>query len=331
MSHHKFSNLRELLQGDPSKKVNQGVRSLDFMDRSCSCQHKKDRLCACKGNCQKQIIICKAMCLMTGKHCIGNTQQTFKDRMKGHFCGVQQLVSKGSESDSCASHFGPLFDSKPSPTNLRCMQKFEVIWQGNPTSVVQKFGTCTCQLCLQEKMETVEASNKHPEKLINSCSEICRGCRHKLKFHRCKEEAETPSTDELSESETLNVAGGSPLTFGHTLACPVCSLTTGKSLGLPHQHMQSFSAPFAALLVCGIFVCTMSCSSSCVHKTNKEKTSRPVCTLAQQWPSSAVPSHLSSCPTQVIWLPQTAPTSPVSSRSFIQPSPCSKALASSEA
>jgi len=68
--HHKFSNLHELLQGDLSKEINQGVQSLDFMDRPCNCQHKKDGLCACKGNCCKQIIICKAMCLVTGKHCI---------------------------------------------------------------------------------------------------------------------------------------------------------------------------------------------------------------------------------------------------------------------
>jgi len=57
-------------------------------------------------------------------------------------------------------------------------------------------------------METVKASKKDPGKLINSCSEIYGGCRHKPQFHRCKEEAETPSTDELDESERLNVAGG---------------------------------------------------------------------------------------------------------------------------
>jgi len=34
--------------------------------------------------------------------------------------------------------------------------------------VVKMFGARTCQLCLQEKMETVEASNKHPEKSIKS-------------------------------------------------------------------------------------------------------------------------------------------------------------------
>jgi len=162
------------------------------MDRPCTCQHKKDGLCAHKGKCWKQIIIHKATCQVAGKHCIGNTQQTFKDHVKGHFNDVQWLVSKGIKSDSCTSHFDPLFDGKASPTDLRHIQNFEVIWQGNPIAVVKTFGASNCQLCLREKMETAKALNKHPSKLINSCSKIYGGCRHKPTFHRCKEEVKTP-------------------------------------------------------------------------------------------------------------------------------------------
>jgi len=56
-------------------------------------------------------------------------------------------------------------------------------------------------------MEMVEASKKDPGKLTNSCSEICGGCRHKPKFHRFKEEAETPSTDKLDKSEQMLLVG----------------------------------------------------------------------------------------------------------------------------
>jgi len=79
-------------------------------------------------------------------------------------------------------------------------------------------------------MEIVKASRKHPEKLINSCSEIYGGCRHKPKFHRYKEEVETPSTDELNKSERLNVAGGSPLILSH-MARPARAFAEEKSFG----------------------------------------------------------------------------------------------------
>jgi len=131
--------------------------------------------------------------------------------MKDHFSDIQQLVSKGIKSGSQAGHFGLLFSSKLSPTNLRRIQKFEVVWQGNPISAVKTLGDCTCQLFLREKLEKAKASKNEPGKLINSCSEIHGGSRHKPKLHRCKEEAGTPSTDALDKSKRSNVAGGGGL------------------------------------------------------------------------------------------------------------------------
>jgi len=79
-------------------------------------------------------------------------------------------------------------------------------------------------------METVGASNKRPEKLINSCSDIYDGCRHIPKFQRYKEEAETPSTDELNEKKASNVAGGG-LCFLEQGGSPAGTFSEEKSCG----------------------------------------------------------------------------------------------------
>jgi len=80
-------------------------------------------------------------------------------------------------------------------------------------------------------METVKALNKHPSEPINSCSEICGGCRHKLKFHRHKEEVKTPSTDEPDKSRRLDVTGGGPLILSHMMARPAHVFAEEKSFG----------------------------------------------------------------------------------------------------
>jgi len=96
----------------------------------------------------------------------------------------------------------------------REMQTFDVVWQGDPLSVVKSFGTRECQLCSREKINVAKWSRKDPEMLINTCSEICGRCRHKLRFHRCREEVEDTSTDELMESERVNLCGNNSVARG---------------------------------------------------------------------------------------------------------------------
>jgi hypothetical protein len=38
MSYHKFSNLREIFQGDLNRKLMDGIVSRDFMDQPCNCK-----------------------------------------------------------------------------------------------------------------------------------------------------------------------------------------------------------------------------------------------------------------------------------------------------
>ena len=49
---------------------------------------------------------------------IGNTQQTFKKRMDGHFSDLLRLLKNGQKSDSFADHFKQHFNTTTSRTDL---------------------------------------------------------------------------------------------------------------------------------------------------------------------------------------------------------------------
>jgi hypothetical protein len=61
----------------------------------------------------------------------------------------------------------------------RDLIKYEILWQGNPISVVKTFGKNTCSLCNREQMESIKISRATPNIIINYCSEIHDACRHK--------------------------------------------------------------------------------------------------------------------------------------------------------
>jgi hypothetical protein len=70
----------------------------------------------------------------------------------------------------------------------RNLIKCEILWQGNPISVVKTFGKSTCALCNRERMEVIKLSQLIPDKLINSFSKIHGAYRHKARFHRYHEQ-----------------------------------------------------------------------------------------------------------------------------------------------
>ena len=159
-----------------------------------------------RGNCLKTIVDYKVTCTCCNMIYIGNTMQKFKKRMEKHFNDVQKLLFKGIRSDTYAKHFATHFKkgTRPKPTELRAIQKFEIIWQGNPISASKTFGTRGCILCTREKIAVIKAGRKEPEKLINSCSEIYGACRHKPRFHRYKEEGKIISTDDPEKGERVS-------------------------------------------------------------------------------------------------------------------------------
>ena len=181
-----------MLAGDLSKKLTEGVESMDFKVRDCNCRDPRGTgKCQYGGICRVPIVVYKITCTLTKKVYIGNTQQNFKKRMAGHFQDVKRLMDKGEHSNSYAKHFAGIWPrgaAAPSPGMQRDLIECQILWQGNPISIVKTFGKSTCGLCNRERMEIVKLSRKTPDMIINSCSEIHGACRHKPRFHRFHEQ-----------------------------------------------------------------------------------------------------------------------------------------------
>ena len=93
MSYHRFTNMREIFQGDLSSKLNDGLSSLDFECLKCNCntnRGKKDGFCKYNNCCREQVVVYQAECQITGKRYIGNTQNHLKIRMQQHTTDVQR-------------------------------------------------------------------------------------------------------------------------------------------------------------------------------------------------------------------------------------------------
>ena len=58
---------------------------------------------------------------------IGNTQQTFKKRIDGHFSDLLGLLKNGQKSDSFAAHFEHHFNTTTERTYLRKYMTFKVV------------------------------------------------------------------------------------------------------------------------------------------------------------------------------------------------------------
>jgi hypothetical protein len=196
MSYHRFLNMREMLQGDLSKKLIKGIKSCDFKVRDCNCRSGRGTgKCQYGGFCRMLIVIYRVTCKMTNKIYIGNTQQHFKMRMSSHFQDVKKLMEKGIHLDSYVRHFTGIWTrgaAAPSSEMQWDMIQCDILWKGNLISIVKTFGKTTYALCNRERMEIIKLSRSTPDILINSCSEIHGACRHKLRFQRYHAQ-ETPS------------------------------------------------------------------------------------------------------------------------------------------
>ena len=204
MSYHRFTNLREIFQGDLSRKLNIELTSKDFEPLPCNCRPGRTGMCGYNNICRNSVIVYKVECNNTGKVYIGNTQQMFKKRMQQHFGEVGKLVKLGEKSDSYAKHFA----TQLSPENVSSETQrngitCSIIWQGNPLSVVKTFATRNCTLCAKERTAILKQSRTNPQLLINSNNEIYGACRHRPKFHRYVKQT-TPSTDESINDERVN-------------------------------------------------------------------------------------------------------------------------------
>lgn len=76
ISHYRFPNVDQLLNGDIANKINKNWSSRKFMESKCNF---RDKNCPHAGNCGKTCVVHKAECMKTGKMYIGQTQNTLKN------------------------------------------------------------------------------------------------------------------------------------------------------------------------------------------------------------------------------------------------------------
>ena len=95
MSYNRFTNLAELLNGDFAAKIGRGIFSKDLMDRkyNCSLPSKVNGKCVYECKYRSQCIIYRVKYSMCEAIYIGNTHQTFKKIMDGHFSNLLRLLN----------------------------------------------------------------------------------------------------------------------------------------------------------------------------------------------------------------------------------------------
>ena len=238
MSYHRFPNLREIFQGDLTKKLLDGLGSRDFLTLPCNCRKKAD--CIYNGKCRSSIIVYQATCLITGKRYIGNTQQHLKTRMQQHTQDVKNLVKADKRSDSFAEHFASLIPKEMERKEIsKAVQlKVDILWKGNPLSCVKTFGTRACKLCSKERLEILKLVRTEPVRAINKNNEIYGACRHKPKFHKfCRlAEPALASTDESEKDERVPRPDSTTSTSTASSSLTSNSQETTESFGQREQE-----------------------------------------------------------------------------------------------
>ena len=87
---------------------------------------------------------------------LGNTQQTSKKRMDGHFSDLQLLLKNGQKPDSFAAHFVHHFNNTMSRTDLRKCMTFKVINHLNPIGAMKTFMKTNFNICMKERLTTLK-------------------------------------------------------------------------------------------------------------------------------------------------------------------------------
>ena len=108
LSYHRFTNLREIFQGDLSRKLTVGLTSQDFEPLPYNCRTGGNDACGYNNMCMNSTVAHKVKCKNTAKVCKGNNQQKLKAAAQQHFNEVHKLVKLGEKSDSRCEHHGHL-------------------------------------------------------------------------------------------------------------------------------------------------------------------------------------------------------------------------------
>ena len=121
---------------------------------------------------------------------IGNTQQTFKKIIDGHFSDLLRLLKNG-KIRLISAHFEQHFNTTTPRTDLCKYMTFKVVKQLNPIGAMKKFTKPNCNLCMDERLIILENIRDKRVTIMNKNSDIYGACRHKTNFRQF-----FPSTDD---------------------------------------------------------------------------------------------------------------------------------------
>ena len=155
------------------------------MDRECNCSlpSKVNGKCVYEGKCGSKCIIYQVECSMCDAIYIGSTQQTFKQRLDGHFSNLLRLLKNRQKSDAFAAHIEQHFNTTVSRTDLRNYMTFKVVEQLNPIGPMNKFTKPNCNLCMEEHLTILKKLRDKRVTIMNKNLERYGAFRHKTCFH----------------------------------------------------------------------------------------------------------------------------------------------------
>ena len=187
MAYSKFSNIRELFQRDLTAKLNKEVEPLDYMTRERNCKPGSHEPCPHNNICRERIVVYQMKSRCTNHCYIGSTSCHAKTRFQHHTSNVVQCHATGKKSTSAARFFAALLmNFRPGTVSARLVRnqiEYSILWQGNPLSTVQTFGTPHCKLCSKERLEICKRARHKRDTLINDRTNLFEACNHKPSFH----------------------------------------------------------------------------------------------------------------------------------------------------
>lgn len=92
----------------------------------------------------------------------------------------------GEQGEASAAHFAGHLKSTDEDATIdtaRKMVEVSVLWKGDPIHCMKSFGSKTCALCMQERLETLRRAREGQESPVNSNNELHGTCWHKMRFH----------------------------------------------------------------------------------------------------------------------------------------------------
>ena len=113
---------------------------------------------------------------------IGNTKQTFKKIMNGHFYDLLRLLKNEKKNVLFAAHTKQHFEVTTSHTDLHKYMAFKVVKQVNPIGAMQIFTKPNCNLCTEERLTALKKPRDKHVMFMNKNLEMYGAFRHKTTF-----------------------------------------------------------------------------------------------------------------------------------------------------